>query len=154
MSRGKQGVRLTCAVWAVLLASCGAFDSGKLLPLPNGGNGGMGGAGGTGGMGGSDVDAGPCVPSAEICNGVDDNCDDIEDPNDSEADAYCDATFHAASSCEPIGAGAAQCVRTGECHAGFMNCDGVPSNGCEHEGICRPCPTCEDAGDEDSGDLP
>jgi len=152
MSRGKQGVRLTCAVWAVLLASCGAFDSGKLLPLP-GGNGGAGGMGGVGGDGGGDVDAGPCVPSAETCNGVDDNCDDLADPVDPEADAYCDTTFHADSSCEPFGADAARCVRVGDCHVGFSNCDGVPSNGCEYEGIC-PCLTCEDAGDDDGGDLP
>jgi hypothetical protein len=157
MSRGTQGVRFACAIWAVLLASwllasCDAFDSGMLLPLP-GGNGGAGGSPDAGG-GGGDIDAGPCVPTAEACNGVDDDCDDVADPGDPEADAYCDATFHAESSCTPVTSGGAQCVRIGACAEGYLNCDGLPSNGCEFNGSACMCLICEDAGDDDSGLLP
>jgi len=148
MSRGKQGVWLTCAIGAVLLASCDAFDSGTLLPLAGGGSGGTGGSPTDGG--GGEVDAGPCVPTAEICNGFDDDCDDEPDTRDPEADAYCDALFHADSRCAPSG-GVALCVRTGECANGFLNCDGLPSNGCEFQGRSCTCADCEDAGDEDSG---
>lgn len=145
MSRGKQCVWLTCAIGAVLLASCDAFDSGTLLPLAGGGGGGTGGSPTDGG----EIDAGPCVPTAEICNGLDDDCDGEPDSRDLDADAYCDDLFHADSRCAPSGGGAL-CVRVGECAVGFSNCDGIPSNGCEYEGLC-PCLTCEDAGDEDSG---
>jgi hypothetical protein len=148
MSRGKQCVWLMCVVCAALLASCDAFDSGTLLPLAGGGSGGTGGSAAGGGNG--EIDAGPCVPAAETCNGIDDDCDDEPDPLDPEADAYCDDLFHADSRCAPSGA-VARCVRVGECADGFLNCDGLPSNGCEFGGRSCTCVDCEDAGDEDSG---
>lgn len=150
MSRRKQAVRSSCALLAVLLASCNAFDRGQLMPP-------VGGAGGSGGMGGSDVDggdidAGPCIPAAEQCNGVDDDCDDVADNLDPEADAYCEGIIlNAEARCVSDSSGDTRCVRVGDCDPGFSNCDGIPSNGCEFRGMSCSCLTCEDAGEEDSG---
>ncbi|MBN1774216.1 MAG: hypothetical protein JXB32_23355, partial [Deltaproteobacteria bacterium] len=63
---------------------------------------------------------GTCMPPAETCNGIDDDCDTVADNGD-----LCGPLPHAATStCV-----SAQCVPV--CDAGWGNCDGVASNGCE-----------------------
>jgi hypothetical protein len=158
MVRGKQGVRLvcsrlTCALLTLALAACDAFDRGKLMPpLP--------GTGGTGGMpsevDGGDTDAGVCTPAAEICNGVDDDCDGVTDTEDLDADDYCEGIIlNADAICFSQVVGEAVCVRRPEtpCDTGFANCDGRPSNGCEHPAPTCGCLSCEDAGSDDDAGL-
>lgn len=80
------------------------------------------------------VDAGPsCVPSAEVCNGEDDDCDGrVDEDFDLERDAqHCGgcgnvcSVANATASCE---GGSCEIDR---CEGDFENCDGDPSNGCE-----------------------
>jgi hypothetical protein len=158
MVRGKQGIRLVCGLACALLtlstAACDAFDRGKLMPpMAAGGMGGM-----PSDVDGGDADGGVCIPSSEICNGIDDDCDGIPDTQDMQADDYCEGLIlNTEASCVSTGSNGAVCVRlpTAPCDIGFSNCDGLPSNGCEHPAAMCPCATCEDAGsDDDSGVSP
>lgn len=137
-----------CVLCALLLASCKVFDRGRLSPLSDGGQGGVGGA-----PGGRDAgeDSGPCVPQAETCNGVDEDCDGLDDLEDEDARVACEPiVVNAETRCAATGAGVL-CVRV-RCDEGYSSCDGDPSNGCEvHAPSCDVCPDCEDGGDEDSG---
>ena len=73
------------------------------------------------------VDAsGPCVPSAEVCNGVDDDCDEVIDGTVA-ARACADAPRTTDRACS-----AAECVVTA-CIAGYDDCDRQYANGCETE---------------------
>jgi hypothetical protein len=84
-----------------------------------------------------------CVPSTEICNGIDDDCDEVVD-NKAPSQLDCESRLlHIASVCE-----SGVCVRQGECFEGYRNCDGNPSNGCEP--LCE-CGLCDDAGADDGG---
>lgn len=90
---------------------------------------------------GSQVMLDACTPSAESCNGKDDDCDgDVDE--EAASTMYCEQKFNALSACET-----GFCVKTGACHVGFYNCDGKPENGCES--LC-PCSGCEDAGPDAS----
>lgn len=60
------------------------------------------------------------APSAEICNGIDDDCDGIVDEG-----ALCPPLLNATSVCQ-----GGQCV-LGQCQPGFANCNGNPADGCE-----------------------
>jgi hypothetical protein len=69
---------------------------------------------------------GPCsgqvTPSAEVCDGLDNNCDGQVDNL-------------APNACGTPPNGAAACIlgacRLAQCNVGFADCDGNPSNGCE-----------------------
>jgi hypothetical protein len=89
---------------------------------------------------------GSCTPTAETCNGLDDDCDGVTDDDDPEAQAHCEGVIHnAATYCSEVMMKWV-CVPAG-CDDGFANCDGEPSNGCEPE-CCNDCP---DSGSEDGG---
>jgi hypothetical protein len=153
MVRRKQGVRISCALLTLLIASCNAFDRGYLMP-PTAVTGGTGGTGGSD-VDGGDTDGGACVPSTEICNGIDDDCDGMPDQSDQDADDYCEGIIlNTEAICFSQVVGDAVCVRRpgAPCDTGFSNCDGRPSNGCEHPApTC--CLTCEDAGTDDDAGL-
>jgi hypothetical protein len=85
-----------------------------------------------------------CVPSTEICNGLDDDCDGLIDEA-AAVELDCSMrVLHAASVCQN-----GKCVYLRECNPGFYNCDGHPENGCE---TACPCATgCEDSGADDAG---
>jgi hypothetical protein len=88
---------------------------------------------------GGDDDA--CVASEEICNAVDDDCDQ---EIDERTQVYCEQQLpNARAVCGNNGT----CLNLG-CYDGFISCDGDPSDGCEPVCLCRPCP---DAGTEDGG---
>ena len=73
------------------------------------------------------LDAGPCTPTAEICNGMDDDCDGVPDNG---FDLMTDP-----ANCGMCGSPCAGTCSGGSCDtgcpAGFDDCDGNPSNGCE-----------------------
>lgn len=78
-----------------------------------------------------------CTPSPEVCNGVDDDCDDTIDEADPAA-PLCDAT-HGEVSCI-----AGACV-VASCDVWFDDCDGDPRNGCETPlGTDDDCLACGD----------
>ena len=105
--------------------------------------GGFGGNGGTGGMGGIDAprpdasitDSGPdaCVPMAEVCNGIDDDCDGVidngfdlnTDPNNCGMCGHQCLFPNATALC--VGG---QCA-LGTCAFGYGDADHNPANGCE-----------------------
>ena len=117
------------------------YDPSKIR-VDEGGLGGSSGEGsaGTAGAGqagsGGSAGAAMCTDGLESCNRVDDDCDGETDEG-------------ARSSCEQIVLNAdtdcidfqnmARCVML-RCHAGYSNCDGDPTNGCER----TPC-TCRTA---------
>ncbi|HEX7481277.1 MAG TPA: hypothetical protein VF331_25975 [Polyangiales bacterium] len=95
--------------------------------------------------GGTDGGSMMCVPTAEICNKLDDDCNGIvDDPAAAQAD--CEKRVkHATTTCQR-----GVCVKI-SCDPGYYNCDGDPSNGCEPICNCQPCPV-DDAGTgSDSG---
>jgi alpha-tubulin suppressor-like RCC1 family protein len=97
-------------------------------------------------------DTGPCMPSVEICNGLDDDCDGTADDGfDLATDpANCGSCGHTcllAHSAPMCTAGA--CVPT--CVPGWADCDGDSANGCEADlsqpAHCGRCDhTCSGAG--------
>lgn len=63
-----------------------------------------------------------CLPTNEVCNGVDDDCDGAIDETD---DPLCSWTPSADAVCQD-----GTCVLTG-CHDGWEDCDGEVESGCE-----------------------
>jgi hypothetical protein len=130
----------------VVLAGC---DLRQLALTGDGGGstrdaaGGAGGVGGAGGSGGIDAprpdamehDAGTdgCVPMAEICNGIDDDCDGVIDNG---FDLNTDVNNCGACNNRCLFANAVPQCLGGICHiltcdVGYGNADGIESNGCE-----------------------
>ncbi len=68
--------------------------------------------------------AGQVVPALEVCNGLDDNCNDSTDETPS-CSAKCPTRINMTLSCGTGGS----CVYT--CNAGWLDCDGIAANGCE-----------------------
>ena len=132
-------------LFVVLLCGCDVrgfnltSDAGFSHPDSNGGAGG-GGTGGTGGMPDAIIDAplfdtGPdaCVPRAEVCNGVDDDCDGVidngfnlnTDVNNCGMCGHQCLFANAAAMCAN-----GQC-QLGACAFGYGDADHDPANGCE-----------------------
>jgi len=84
-----------------------------------------------------------CVPQAEVCNGLDDNCDGKVDE---AAAASADCATRRPHATRPMCA-AGTCFSNG-CEDGYGNLDGEHSNGCEP--LCES-PPCDDAGADDGG---
>jgi hypothetical protein len=68
----------------------------------------------------------PGAPSAEVCNGVDDNCDGAVDNG-----ATCSLPNAQSAACL-----SPQCIVI-SCVTGFFNCDGNHANGCESVSPCQ-----------------
>lgn len=80
------------------------------------------------------VDAGPsCVPSAETCNGEDDDCDgQIDEEFDLQRDdEHCGACGNACSLANAGASCESGACAIDWCERDFEDCDGDPSNGCE-----------------------
>lgn len=115
-------------------ADAAAFDTADASDVDNaGGSGGTstGGIGGGAGAGGSAGSGPVCVPTAEVCNGKDDDCDGVIDNG---------------LSCRPLGAA---CTSAAQCTSGF--CVGDPGRCCDTACAgaqfgCAGCTTgyCED----------
>jgi hypothetical protein len=63
------------------------------------------------------------APSAEVCDGIDNNCDGQVDG--AAASASCPVVANGTAACTNAACAVASCA------AGFANCDGNPVNGCE-----------------------
>lgn len=121
-----------CVLSAGVLSACQAFDPGKLESLLSP-------------IETPEYDAGrrdtgvdePCTaPTAETCNGVDDDCDD---KIDEKAD---DACFQPQST--SVCATGGRCIIT-SCDTGYVDCNDLDADGCEHAAANGPCPnTCEE----------
>ncbi|RLB57427.1 MAG: hypothetical protein DRJ42_00375 [Deltaproteobacteria bacterium] len=115
---------------AVLLTAC-SLETGALLPRSDAaGPADSGGDGGDTGVRGPDA----CVPRAESCNAADDDCDGMIDEGfDIMADP--ENCGRCGTSCGVDPANAAAMCTMGvcglDCDAGFDDCDGDRSNGCE-----------------------
>jgi len=133
-----------CVLSAGVLSACQAFDPGKLDSLLNP-------------IETPEHDAGrrdtgvdePCTtPVAEVCNGVDDDCDD---KIDEKAD---DACFQPQST--SVCATGGRCIIT-SCDPGYVDCNDLDRDGCEHAAANGPCPnTCEEMcldGGHDAGPI-
>ena len=136
-------------VWA--LVGCKVYDSSMIEPAggsagsggkPAGSGGSAGDGGGPNDDGGSE-DGGGCLERRdELCNLLDDDCDGHVDE---DTEDVCAASFPNVAIAECVELrGEARCVNR-ECQVGFVNCDGIPSNGCEPFCMCNECPD-EDAG--------
>jgi hypothetical protein len=125
------------------LIGCAVYDD-QLLQ-PRAGTSGQSTGGRSGGGGGD-----PCVPSEELCNDVDDDCNGMID-DELPANNDCSTRYHATVRCGRAGF----CVFVPSepmCYPGYYHCDGDPANGCESSTRCCE-PTCEDdAGSDDGGD--
>jgi hypothetical protein len=136
---------VSACVWSAgTLSACQAFDASKLdillspidtPPVDAGGR-------------DTGVDE-PCTTfKAEVCNNLDDDCDDKVDEN---ADESC---FQPQSSsvCSDEG----RCIVV-SCDTGYVDCNDLGSDGCEHLAADGPCPNeceemCFDAGDDSGQD--
>jgi hypothetical protein len=152
MTRGgnRLSVRVLAAVAALSLSACSVYDS-KMLdagPAPKTDAGKDAGKDAEMPMSvdaSSEDAAGPdtavaCPSDIELCNGVDDDCDDKID-EDEPATADCASKRPHALNIRCL---SGTCYSSG-CKPGFADLDGRPQNGCE------ACPGCDDAGVDDSG---
>lgn len=99
-------------------------------------------AGDGNGDGDGDGDTSPCVPQPVGCNAVDDDCDGDSDEQ-SAADAFCETeVINAVTFCD----GAHSVCVPVKCLAGFAQCDGDPTNGCEDDCFEDPSGSGSDAG--------
>lgn len=106
--------------------------------------------GGSGGHAGNKAGSGgeppePCVPSAEICNDKDDDCNGVVDDMQ-PASLDCSERYHANVTCGRGGF----CLfvpSSSTCYPGWYHCDGLPETGCE---TMTPCIQ-PDAGPQDDG---
>jgi hypothetical protein len=96
--------------------------------------------------------AAACVPAAELCNGLDDDCDGTPDEDCTEPSAACavDAACAGAGErrfCDPARAACVECLEDGHCGTGERCADGacvLPVPGCG-DGACgsdESCTTC------------
>jgi hypothetical protein len=125
--------RICVCLFACALLACKVYDPKLAEPVND--------SGATSSEAGPAKDA--CVPSIELCNAVDDDCDDTIDET-AAAQLDCSTrVLHASSQCVD-----GVCVYLRECEDNYFNCDGRPENGCESS--C-PCSGCVDAGSDDAG---
>lgn len=127
--------RLACLL-LLLLASCHVYEDSLLDASRDGSTGGTE-AGASGGDGGGDA----CVPSTELCNDRDDDCNGVVD-DELAANADCSTRYHATVTCGRSGV----CLFVAndpKCDPGYYHCDGLPETGCESD---QPCcaPMCDD----------
>lgn len=87
----------------------------------------------------SSVTGDACTPRTEVCNDLDDDCDGDVDEAEAVAIDCAMTVRNTESTCQT-----GLCVKTGECHTGYFNCDGLPQNGCE--ATCCGLECDEDAG--------
>jgi hypothetical protein len=75
----------------------------------------------------------PGPPMTELCNGLDDDCDGVVDNGfNLETDVnHCGSCSKACALANAQPKCAAHTCEVASCNAGFGDCDGVPSNGCE-----------------------
>jgi hypothetical protein len=134
-----------------LSLGCDVYDGG-LLETPGAGSGGKSGSGGAGTAGKPPP---PCVPTDEICNDKDDDCNGTVD-DEVAASADCSRRYHAKVACGRGGF----CLfmpMNPMCDPGYYHCDGLPETGCESTTPCI-CMNCagdggvtDDAGAGDAG---
>ena len=109
---------------AGLAGSAGAAGLGGAAGAGGGAGQGGAGAGGAGGQepadAGADPDSGACSPTAELCNGLDDDCDGLVDPPGTCADG-CQAFVVEARSYMFCAEALAQGVARGRCADAQMN---------------------------------
>jgi hypothetical protein len=128
--------RICVCLFACALLACKVYDPDLSKPA-------------TSDSGQTQIEAGhpkdACVPSTEICNGVDDDCDETIDETTAVLADCATHVLHASSQCVD-----GVCVYLRECETNYFNCDGRPENGCESG--C-PCTGCVDASaTDDAGD--
>jgi len=95
----------------------------------------------------ADAPTTPCIPVAEVCNGEDDDCDELADEefdtatdiaNCGACDTVCDAAENAAPACNGGTCGLL-------CSVGFDDCNDEPADGCEASltdaATCGDCTT-------------
>ena len=122
------------AAWAV---GCGGRSS--LYADLERAAGGSAASGGNGGTGGS------CVPSTEVCNGLDDDCDGLTDEGDPGGSEACDTGMpgNCAAGLTACVGDALECVPIGgvpeQCNGVDDDCDGLTDEGDPGGGV--PCDT-------------
>jgi hypothetical protein len=127
-----------------LSLGCKVYDEGLLDASSAGGNGGKGG----GGAGSAGKPPTPCVPTDEVCNDKDDDCNGTVD-DEQPASEDCSRRYHAKVTCGRGGV----CLFVAAmpmCDPGYYHCDGLPETGCESTVPCI-CSTCPDASTDDAG---
>ncbi|HKP62441.1 MAG TPA: hypothetical protein VJV78_37160 [Polyangiales bacterium] len=129
-----------------LLVGCDPYDAGKIEDAGSGGGGGGKGGGGAGSAGKPPT---PCVPSEEICNDKDDDCNGTVD-DEVPASEDCSRRYHAKVACGRGGF----CLfvpANPMCDPGYYHCDGLPETGCESTTPCACMGCAGDGGSEDAG---
>ena len=136
----------------LLCSACTPLSTDELEPIPAGTgsqvDSGRPDATPQGGTGGGAVDSEvPCVASDEICNGIDDDCDQGVDE---ETEDYCSTIVVNARTACVTSDMRPQCVLIA-CFEGFDSCNGDPTDGCECREGSEDDAGLEDGGQEDSG---
>jgi hypothetical protein len=75
-----------------------------------------------------------CVPTTEVCNNKDDDCDNVIDEAEAVRFSCEQLIVHADVACQE-----GLCVKKPGCWSGYYNCDGNPRNGCESTCVCSLC---------------
>lgn len=98
---------------------------------------------------------GEVLPSQEVCNGIDDDCDGQVDEGLTDSDPFnCGACGQVCSYPHATAECIAGVCELGQCESGWADCDGDPSNGCETslttiencgscDNVCPPGWTCD-----------